>query len=326
VLGGDNQVMIRSAEVAGRPLTGQTYRERPPAAALAGFVSSTWVQRVLPEAAPYVHREVPSGGVQVACRVGSMPYIAGPLTGPGVETLEPGSTVVGLRFRPGVAAALLGGPASEFVDMTVDAAAVWGTAAVRAGERAAQATDSAGAAAAVQELVLGRIAGAAAPDPLAVEAVRQLMPGRAQDMRSIWSSLSVSERSFRRLCRASIGVGPKTLHQMLRFQGFLAQAQYALAQGRSPAEEGLARLAADTGYADQAHLTRECVRLTGVTPRVFLGEVERSCGCGHDHEVSFAPLLRPSALAGPAPPPAHSPPPCSRRRPAIRSPTMRRAS
>lgn len=290
--------MIRSAQVADPPLAGQTYRERPPVPALAGFVSSTWVQRVLPGAAPYVHRSVPSGGVELVCRVGSVPYIVGPLTEPRVETLEPGSTVVGLRFRPGAAAALLGAPSSEFVDVTVDAAAVWGSAAVRAGERVAEAADPDDAAAAVQELVHGRVAGAAGMDPLVVEAVRRLMPGRrTPDLRSLWSSLSVSERSFRRLCRSTIGVGPKTLHRMLRFQGFLAQAQYALAQGRSPTEEGLALLAADAGYADQAHLTRECVRLTGVTPRVFLGEVERSCGCGHDHEVSFAPLLGPRAMA-----------------------------
>jgi AraC-like DNA-binding protein len=28
----------------------------------------------------------------------------------------------------------------------------------------------------------------------------------------------------------------------------------------------LARLAADLGYADQAHMTRDCVRLTGMPP------------------------------------------------------------
>lgn len=289
--GCDNPVMIRSAQVAGPPLTGQTYRERPPVPALAGFVSSTWVQRVLPGAAPYVHRSVPSGGVELVCRVGSVPRIIGPMTGPRVETLEPGSIVVGLRFRPGAAPALLGVPASEFTDVTVDATAVCGSAAARAGERAAEAADQADAAAAVQELVAGRAAVAGGADPLVAEAVRRLMPGRTPDLRSLWSSLNVSERSFRRLCLSAIGVGPKTLHRMLRFQGFLAKAQYALAQGRRPAAAGLARLAAEAGYADQAHLTRECVRLTGVTPRVFLGEVERSCGCGHDHEVSFAPML-----------------------------------
>jgi hypothetical protein len=30
---------------------------------------------------------------------------------------------------------------------------------------------------------------------------------------------------------------------------------------------------------------------------VFRGDVERSCACGHDHEVSFAPLLAPGAMA-----------------------------
>ena len=291
--------MTRSAQVADPPLAGQTLRERPPVPALSGFVSSTWVQHVLPGAAAYIHRSVPSGGVELVCRVGSVPSIVGPLTGPRVETLEPGSTVVGLRFRPGAAAALLGVPASEFADATVDAAAVWGDAAVRAGEHVAEAADPDDAAAALQELVLGRAGGAAGMDPLVTEAVRRLMPGRTPDLRSLWSSLSMSERSFRRLCRSTVGVGPKTLHRMLRFQGFLAQAQYTLAQGRSPTEEGLARLAAEAGYADQAHLTRECVRLTGVTPRVFLGDVERSCACGHDHEVSFAPLLGPRAMAVP---------------------------
>ena len=275
------------------PLIGQTYRERPPVPALAAFVSSTWVQRVPPGAAPYRHRSVPHGGVELVCRVGSTPSLVGPRTGPRVETLEPGCTLVGLRFRPGAAAGLLGLPATELADVTIDGTAVWGSAAVRAGERVAAAAGPAGAAAAVQDLVRGRAAGAAGLDPLVAEVVRGLMPGRAPDLRSLWSSLNVSERSFRRRCAATIGVGPKTLHRMLRFQGFLARVQQALARGRRPAAAGLAGLAAEAGYADQAHLTRECVRLTGVTPRVFLAEVERSCGCGHDHEASFAPLLGP---------------------------------
>jgi AraC-like DNA-binding protein len=126
-----------------------------------------------------------------------------------------------------------------------------------------------------------------------------LLPGRAPDLRSLWSSLEVSERSFRRRCRSAVGIGPKALHRILRFQGFLARAQYALARGRRPDEDGLARLAVDAGYADQAHLTRECRRLAGVSPRVFLDQVQRSCGCGHDHEASFAPLLGRAAMAVP---------------------------
>jgi AraC-like DNA-binding protein len=277
------------------PPAGQTYRERPPVPALAGLVSSTWVQRVAPGAGAYPHRNVPSGAVELVCRVGSVPRVVGPLTGPLVEMLDPGTVVVGVRLRPGAAGAVLGGPVSEFVDATVEATAVWGRAAVRAGERVAEAGNADDATAALQDLVTGAVG----PDPMVAEAVARLLPGRAPDLRSLWSSLEVSERSFRRRCRSAVGIGPKALHRILRFQGFLARAQYALARGRRPDEDGLARLAVDAGYADQAHLTRECRRLAGVSPRVFLDQVQRSCGCGHDHEASFAPLLGRAAMAVP---------------------------
>jgi hypothetical protein len=42
------------------------------------------------------------------------------------------------------------------------------------------------------------------------------------------------------------------------------------------------------------------VRLTGASPRAFLGEAEHQCACGHDHAASFAPLLR-SRPSGTAP-------------------------
>jgi hypothetical protein len=58
------------------------------------------------------------------------------------------------------------------------------------------------------------------------------------------------------------------------------------------ADDGLALLAAEAGYADQPHLNRECLRLPGVSPRTFVGEAEDTCACGHDHAASFAPLLR----------------------------------
>jgi AraC-like DNA-binding protein len=130
--------------------------------------------------------------------------------------------------------------------------------------------------------------------------VRQLMPWRADGVGSLTSSLSISERQLRRRLGSAVGLAPKPLHRMLRFQGFLALTQLAISLGRRPAEEGLARLAADLGYADQAHLTRECLSLTGMTPGAFLGETERHCGCGHDHSASFMPMLRGRALPGAA--------------------------
>jgi AraC-like DNA-binding protein len=270
---------------------GQSYVELPPPAALADFVSSLWLQEIGPAAEPYVQRNVPSGHVELHCEVGSVPQVVGPLTGPLVELLAPGTTVVGVRFRHGAAPALLGLPASELVDLTVGADELWGRSAVALAERLDSATSADEALAALQRDLAARRNGATAPDPLVAEAVRQLR-WRTEDVGLLTSSLHISERQLRRRCHAAIGLAPKVLHRTLRFQQFLALAQHAIAQGRPPTEDGVAMLAAEAGYADQPHLTRECVRLTGVSPRAFLGATEQSCGCGHDHSASFAPLLR----------------------------------
>ncbi|MFS4516626.1 helix-turn-helix domain-containing protein, partial [Delftia tsuruhatensis] len=73
-------------------------------------------------------------------------------------------------------------------------------------------------------------------------------------------------RSLRRLCHAQFGYGPKTLERVLRFQRLLALA-------RSDRQAGLAALAAEAGYADQAHLSREVRALCGITPRAALQQL-----------------------------------------------------
>jgi AraC-like DNA-binding protein len=266
----------------GGPAT-QSYVERPPVAALAGLVSSVWIQQVASGAEPYTQRNIPSGGVELLCRAGAAPRVVGPLSGALVEVIAPGTTIVGVRFRPGAAPAVLGLPAGELVDLTLDADELW------------ELTDAAAtpedALACLQRHLVGRLAGAADPDPLIGEAVRQLR-WSTDDVGSLTSSLNISERQLRRRCQAATGLAPKALHRMLRFQRFLALAQHAIAQGRAPTGDGLARLAAEAGYADQPHLNRECLRLTGTTPGAFLGEAEDHCGCGHDHAASFMPVLR----------------------------------
>ncbi len=270
---------------------GQSYVERPPVPALAGLVSSVWIQQVAPGAEPYTQRNIPSGGVELVCRAGAAPRVVGPLSGALVEVMAPGTTIVGVRFHPGAAPSMLGLPASELVDLTLEAEELWGRSALALGELADAAATPEDALAGVQRHLVGRLAGAAGPDPLIREAVRQLR-WSTDDVGSLTSSLNISERQLRRRCQAATGIAPKALHRTLRFQRFLALAQHAIAQGRAPTGDGLARLAAEAGYADQPHLNRECLRLTGTTPGAFLGEAEEHCGCGHDHAASFTPVLR----------------------------------
>jgi AraC-like DNA-binding protein len=74
----------------------------------------------------------------------------------------------------------------------------------------------------------------------------------------------LSERQLRRRFEAEVGYGPATLARVLRFQRFLRAADDA-----GPGDS-LARLAADAGYADQAHLAREAKRLSGLAPSALL--------------------------------------------------------
>jgi AraC-like DNA-binding protein len=266
---------------------GQSYRERPPALEVARHLTCAWVQRVAPGAAPYEHHTVPNASVELACELGSVPRVIGPQAGPLVQVNAPGSVVVGVRFRPGAAPPVLGLPASELVDRVVGLDELWGEPGVRLAEELSECSSPAEAASLLERTVLERAHVGTGPDPLVSEAVRRLLPDRAGDVASLSSSLYISERQLRRRCLAEVGFAPKVVHRILRFQRFLA-----LAHARGLGAADVAELAAETGYADQPHLSRESLRLSGKSPRALLDHADRNCRGLHDHSPSFMPLLR----------------------------------
>jgi AraC-like DNA-binding protein len=100
-------------------------------------------------------------------------------------------------------------------------------------------------------------------DPLAAHAARMLRrPGALAE--GVAERLDVSERQLRRRCQAAVGYGPATLRRVLRFRRFVSWADAGAPGG------DLATIAAELGYADQAHLTRECTRLAGQTPTALI--------------------------------------------------------
>jgi AraC-like DNA-binding protein len=268
----------------------QSYVEQAPVPALGGAVRVVWIQRIGAE--PYVQRHLPTGGVELHCAIGSPPWLVAPLTGPSVEVLAPGTTVVGVRFRPGGAAPMLGLPACELADLTVHLDEIWGRDAIVLGELVSNAGSPEMALSVLQAHLVRRMAAGADADLLVSEAVRRLMPWRAGHVGSVGSELAISHSQLRRRCLATVGIGPKALHRTLRFQGFLALVQAGELGAEPRTDYRLAALAAEAGYADQAHLSRECQRLTRLPPRAFLTDRTDKCGCGHDHSASFIPLLR----------------------------------
>lgn len=271
-------------------MTAQTFRERLPRAELGRYVTCVWFQQVSPGSSAYTFRTVPNGSAELVCELGAVPRVVGPQTRPTEDALAPGTTVVGVRFRPGTAPAVLGLPASELLDLAIGADELWGSSAVALAEGLASSSSLEEAATTLEGEVNRRLAEAPEPDLIAEEAARLLLRGRLSDVASLASSLHISERQLRRRCEAAIGVTANVLHRMLRFQRFLALAH----QHERPSTR-LSRLAAEAGYADQSHLSRESLRLVGRSPRTVLREAERDClGAGHDHAASHGPLLPPS--------------------------------
>jgi AraC-like DNA-binding protein len=262
-------------------------RERRPAAALARHVTCVWTQTVPSRSTAFMHRKAPNGSVELVCAVGSMPRIVGPHTGPIVETLTPGTTIVGVRLRPEAAASVLGVPASALVDLALDVDELWGDRGAALQERVGGAGSAQEAAAHLERVVSERLPDATTPDPVVAEGVRRLTCGHRAGVASMASALFISERQLRRRFEAASGLTPTTLHRILRFQRLLA-----LAWSSQRPSTHVGRLAVAAGYTDHAHLNREAARLEGRAPRAFLSELEQRCGCGHDHSASYAPLLR----------------------------------
>ena len=221
-------------------------------------VACLWMRD--PEAEPRRRRVLPDACVDVVWLDDGRLLVAGPATGPAFSDLAAGAAAFGVRFRVGAAGGALGLPASELLDQMVPLEAVWGRDAVAIADRVATADDP------LEALAAAVIAHLDADGP--DRAVRAALAGAPP---------SLGERHLRRRFHNAVGYGPKTLERVLRFQRFLGLA-------RLEAQPDLARLALDAGYADQAHLTRECTRLAGLPPAALLAE---GAGPAGERSVSF---------------------------------------
>jgi len=176
-------------------------------------------------------------------------YCAGP---------KPAGTVMGVAFRPGAAGALLGVPAAELADRHVPLDALWGRSARELRERLAACPDAHSALRLLEHYLQARMNKPLLMHPAVAHALRA---SHAQPVESLRRQSGYSHRHFVALFREAVGLAPK---HFSRIQRFSAAARLLASQ-----PIGLAELAAQLDYADQAHFAREFRALCGVAPSAY---------------------------------------------------------
>lgn len=254
--------------------TTATLRRLRPPAPLDGLVE--WLWFVDDPGGTGLQRRLPDGGLEIvlhlegegthAAGVREPPFlIGGPRARPELLDASPGR-LAGAHCRPGSARSLLGMPGAALRDRDLDLRDLWGRRAVELAERVASAGDPSRQLQVLAEALLA----AARPDPT-VRPSRELVraalstievdPARARIGELVERS-GVSWRVFTEAFEEEVGLGPKLYQRVRRLQG-------AVRHLRRHPQRGLAELAVDAGFADQAHLVREFRALGDVTPGYY---------------------------------------------------------
>ncbi|MFG3341927.1 helix-turn-helix domain-containing protein [Glycomyces sp. NPDC048151] len=241
------------------------YEERAAQGPLGPWSPCVWVRRV---SGAGVARIVPDACTDLLWRRGAL-EVAGPDTAHRDVPVAPGEVIVGVRLRPGAARPLLGEtPATDVADAQPDLRELWGEAALRLSDSllGREPWQVAGTLADA----LGKRLGAFGPDRVAIRVADALDRPRPPAISRLAWELGYSERHLRRRVQAATGYGPKTLEQILRFRRTLeAAAPVANPPGFRPLPDW-SRIAAEQGYADQAHLSRQVRRWSGRAPSTLV--------------------------------------------------------
>ena len=231
----------------------------PQAAAtdLADVLVCGWTARAEGE-----HLLVPDACMDILWIRGVGIRVCGPETSAWSFTLPPGTESVGVRFRPGSAAPLLRIPASDLRNARAELSDLTGSRTSRILLDRLENTPATQRVIVLEDMVRSWNRSTRSPDPVA-SAVGAALAHHSWSVDALADHAALTSRQLQRRCNDAFGYGPATLRAILRLQRFMT-----LARRRSSIP--LAGLAALAGYSDQAHLSRDCRRISSMTPAELL--------------------------------------------------------
>ena len=251
-----------------------------PRGPLSEFVDSVWFYEG--EAPAHAReRRLPTGGAGLVvnlrddrCSVRSDAgeprdypgvVVSGPFTRPFVLDPAQQCETMGVEFKIGGAASLLGLPLDELRDLHVPLTELWSSHATELRERVLAAPSPSAKLVAVEQVLSIRLAQVShRPHPAAARAAARIAaaPERC-GIAELSEALGMSSRRLEQVFRADVGLTPKAHQCLQRFRQALIRIDRGALVGWAP-------FALERGYYDQSHFIQEFRTHCGLTPSDYL--------------------------------------------------------
>ena len=255
------------------------YREIPPQAPLNSAVECFWtLEGDGPSIGGAPERILPDGCVELILNFGDRfsqhdnnrrelqprHFLVGQMSGPILISPNGAVELLGIRFHPGGTAPFLRIPMSELRDRIADLGSLSSELERELVSLSQELPLLADRIAAVEAALMARLHRASYESPATHLAARIVDAAGRISIDQLAADAGISSRQLERRFMREIGVGPKLLGRIVRFQ------QVFRAVERS--DSAWASIAVECGYYDQAHLIRDFNQFAGQTPAVLFAE------------------------------------------------------
>jgi AraC-like DNA-binding protein len=260
------------------------YREFQPAPALAAHVECYWqLEGSAGPDAPAPERLLPDGCVELILNFGApfrefttagasalqpARFVVGQMTRPVLVAPTGAVQLLGIRFAPGGTLPFLPVPAGELTGQLIPLAELSKGLEQELCGPVSEARTWLEKVALVEALLLRRFH-AAAPRGASLQYALAQIVGRGGQLsvEQLAVDLGLSRRQLERRFLHEVGLGPKLLCRILRFQQVFRAVERATGDWAS--------LAVECGYYDQAHLIRDFRQFAGKTPVLLFEDFSR---------------------------------------------------
>ena len=248
------------------------YLEHTPSPPLAPWVRMLWYVRA-PDIVPGRERVLPNGNTQIVINLArefctgcgedgsafrqASSLAAGIQRRYGVIDSCDLAEMVGVMFAPGGMRRFFDGPTADFSFAETDLGDVWGRGAAMLRENVMEAATPAAKFKVLESELLARLRPGGV-HPAVLLALEKIQSGRPRvAVRDLCAATGYSSRRLGQLFQDEVGVGPKMLARILRFQR-------AVQRLHAGCEMRWDELALDCGYCDQSHFANDFRDFSGM--------------------------------------------------------------